>query len=77
MKRWLLTKARHEPSESALYRQAGPRVRQMLNRTIFTKLKVDGGRVTDDELAEPFDVLVGAGGAYERRSYQHKRPPSL
>jgi hypothetical protein len=30
----------HDPQE--LYRQAGPRVRQMLNRTIFTKLKING-----------------------------------
>jgi site-specific DNA recombinase len=58
-----------------LYRQAGPSVRQMLNRTIFTKLKMDGGQVTSDELAEPFDVLVSAGRAYARRAYQRARTP--
>jgi len=62
-----------QPQE--LYRQAGPQVRQMLNRTIFTKLKLDGTQVTDDELAEPFDVIVGAGRAYARRSYQRARTP--
>jgi hypothetical protein len=58
-----------------LYRQAGPRVRQMLNRTIFTELKIDGTEITADELAEPFDVIVPAGRAFKRRSYQRKRPP--
>jgi len=47
----------------------------MLNRTIFTKLKIDGRKVTADELAEPFDVIVPAGRAYARQPYQRKRPP--
>ena len=46
-----------------------------MNQTIFTKLKLDGVTVTADELAEPFDVIVPAGRAYERRAYQRKRPP--
>ncbi len=59
-----------------LYRQAGPLLRKTMNQTIFTKLKLDGAAVTTDELAEPFDVIVPAGRAYERRTYQPKRPPS-
>jgi hypothetical protein len=59
-----------------LYRQAGPLLRKTMNQTIFTKLKLDGAAVTTDELAEPFDVIVPAGRAYERRTYQRKRPPS-
>jgi len=47
----------------------------MLNRTIFTKLKIDGTEVTADELAEPFDVIVPAGRAYDQPTYQRKRPP--
>jgi site-specific DNA recombinase len=58
-----------------LYREAGPALRKTICLTIFTKLKVDGNTVTSDELAEPFDVLVPAGRAYERRTYQRKRPP--
>jgi site-specific DNA recombinase len=59
-----------------LYRQAGPLLRKTMNETIFTKLKLDGAAVAADELAEPFDVIVPAGRAYERRTYQRKRPPS-
>jgi site-specific DNA recombinase len=58
-----------------LYRQAGPALRKTMNQTIFTKLRLDGTAVAADELAEPFDVIVLAGRAYERRSYQRKRPP--
>jgi hypothetical protein len=55
-----------------LYRQAGPALRKTMNETIFTKLKLDGAAVAADELAEPFDVIVPAG-----RAYQRKRPPML
>ena len=58
-------------------RQASPTVRQMLNRVIFIKLKLDGTTVTADELAEPFDVVVPAGRAYKQRTHQRKRPPAL
>jgi site-specific DNA recombinase len=60
-----------------LYRQAGPALRKTMNETIFTKLNLDGAAVAADELAEPFDVIVPAGRAYERRTYQRKRPPVL
>ena len=53
-----------QPQE--LYRQAGPALRKTMNQTIFTKLRLDGATVTADELAEPFDVIVPAGRAYER-----------
>jgi hypothetical protein len=64
-----------QPKE--LYRQAGPALRKTMNLTIFTKLKLDGAAIAADELAEPFDVIVPAGRAYERRTYQRKRPPAL
>ena len=64
-----------QPKE--LYRQAGPALRKTMNETIFTKLKLDGATVAADELAEPFDVIVPAGRAYGRRTYQRKRPPML
>ena len=63
-----------QPQE--LYRQAGPALRKLMNQTIFTKLRLDGATVTADELAAPFDVIVPAGRAYERRIYQRKRPPA-
>ncbi len=58
-----------------LYWQAGPQVRQMLNRTIFTKLKMDRGQVATDELAEPFDVIVPAGRDYEKLTCQSAVSP--
>ena len=62
-----------QPQE--LYRQAGPALRKVMNETIFTKLKLDGVTVAADELAEPFDVIVPAGRAYDQPSYHRKRPP--
>ena len=62
-----------QPQE--LYRQAGPALRKTMTQTIFTKLRLDGAAVTADELAEPFDVIVPAGRAYESATYQRKRPP--
>jgi hypothetical protein len=56
-----------------LCRQAGPLLRKTMNETIFTKLKLDGAAVAADELSEPFDVIVPAGRAYERRTYQRKK----
>jgi hypothetical protein len=32
-------------------------VRSILNKALFTRLYIDGGRVTDQELAEPFNML--------------------
>ena len=64
-----------QPQE--MYRQAGPALRKLMNQTIFTKLRLDGATVTADELAAPFDVIVPAGRAYERRICQRKRPPMM
>jgi site-specific DNA recombinase len=62
-------------SPQELYRQAGPALRKTMNQTIFTKLKLDGTTVTSDELAEPFDMIVPAGRAYDQPTYYRKRPP--
>ena len=64
-----------QPQE--LYRRAGSALRKTINQTIFAKLKLDGAVVTADELAEPFDVIVPAGRAYETVTYQRKRPPAV
>jgi hypothetical protein len=63
--------AMNKPQE--LYWQAGPWVRQMPNRTIITKLNMDGDQIMGDELAGPFDVLMEAGRAYARRAYYRAR----
>ena len=62
-------------SPQELYRQAGPDLRRTMNQTIFTKLRLDMGIVTADEMAEPFNVIVPAGRAYATTTYQRKRPP--
>src|SRR5690242_12979610 len=64
-----------QPQE--LYRQAGPALRKTMNQTIFTKLMLDGAMVATDELAEPFDVIVPAGRAYDDPTYYRERPPAL
>jgi site-specific DNA recombinase len=64
-----------EPQE--LYGRAGPAVRKIMNQTISDKLKLDGTTVTADELAEPFDLIVPAGRAYDEPTYYRKRPPAL
>jgi site-specific DNA recombinase len=44
-----------------LYERLAPPQRRLLNQLIFTKLKIDEETVVDDELAEPFDMIVEAG----------------
>ncbi len=46
----------------ALYARSGEQVRSLLNRAFFTRLWVEGEKVTGHELREPFDVLVGVDG---------------
>ena len=46
-----------------------PSLRKLIVQTIFTKLKLEGKVVTCDELAEPFDVIVPAGRAYDQPVY--------
>jgi hypothetical protein len=63
----------------AMYRRSGEQVRGILNKAFFTKLYIDGRKVSDQELREPFDILVGA---YEARQAQqeaepHPRAPKL
>ena len=50
-----------------LYVQAGRNetVKSVLNRAFFTRLSVDGGKVTDHELNEPFDLLSDAYAVYQ------------
>jgi site-specific DNA recombinase len=64
----------------AMYVRAGENetVKSILNRAFFTRLYVDGGKVTDHELNEPFDLLSDAYTVYRdeqvtERVRGHKR----
>jgi site-specific DNA recombinase len=46
------------------YRVGNERVRLLLNRAFFTKLYVDGEKITGHELRKPFDVLLSAYEEY-------------
>jgi site-specific DNA recombinase len=58
----------------AMYARSGEQVRSILNKAFFTKLYIEGRKVSEQELREPFDILVGA---YEAREQQaaHPRAP--
>ncbi|MGH3797886.1 MAG: hypothetical protein ACRDSP_23720 [Pseudonocardiaceae bacterium] len=63
----------------ALYMSGNETVRSILNKAFFTRLYVDGNRVTDQELREPFSILHEAYVIYrerqaERRSRQGEHP---
>jgi DNA invertase Pin-like site-specific DNA recombinase len=55
----------HDPK--ALYLAADETTRAVLNKAFFTKIMVDGRKVSGQELREPFDVLDGAYRSYQRR----------
>jgi site-specific DNA recombinase len=54
----------------AMYRRSGERVRSILNKAFFTKLYIDGRKISDHELREPFDILIGAHQARQGRPGQ-------
>lgn len=61
----------------ALYRRGNETVETSLNRAFFTKLYVDGRRVTEHELREPFDILNQVYQLYrEHRQARTQPPPS-
>jgi hypothetical protein len=55
-------------SPGAMYRRGGENVRSILNKTFFTRLYVDGRRITSAELKEPFSVLQEAYHLYQSHS---------
>ena len=57
-----------------LYERGDEAVRSTLNKAFFSKLYVDGKRVSAHELKEPFDVLQAAYDGYQ--AYQSKGPRS-
>jgi hypothetical protein len=41
-----------------MYQQSTETLRAIMNKTIFTRLYVDGDKITNHELKEPFDALT-------------------
>jgi len=52
----------------AMYEQADETVRNVLNKAFFTRLYVDGDKITGQTLREPFDLLITS---YQRRPQTH------
>lgn len=57
----------------ALYERGNETVRATLNRAFFTRLYVSGGRVTDQELTEPFNMLHEAYVIYRERQAERRQ----
>jgi hypothetical protein len=53
-----------------MYQHSNERVRSILNKSFFTKLYVDGRKVTEHELQEPFDLLNEAYRLYQANRHQ-------
>ena len=58
----------------AMYRRGNETVKTILNKAFFTKLYVDGRKVTEHELQEPFDLLSDAYRLYQDHR-QHSQAP--
>jgi len=60
-----------------MYRQSNETVRTILNKAFFTKLYVDGRKVTEHQLQEPFDLLTETYRLYEdhRQGFRHLPSP--
>lgn len=57
-----------------LYRLSGEQGRRAINQAFFTRLYVDGDRVSEEELKEPFDELLYLRRRLVRARYLRKRP---
>jgi hypothetical protein len=58
-----------------LYRAGNETVRSILNRAFFPRLYIDGERVTDYELSEPFDMLGEAYTTYRQQQAERQSAP--
>jgi hypothetical protein len=56
-----------------MYQAGNETVRSLLNRIFFPRLYIDGQKVTDHELREPFDVLHEACTIYRRHQTDEGR----
>lgn len=59
----------------AMYQTGSEAVRTIMNRTIFTKLYVDGDTITDHELREPFNLLADAYSVWQGLPPRHRHHP--
>ena len=58
-----------------MYRTGSEAVRTIMNRSIFTKLYVDGDTITGHELREPFNVLAEAYSVWQGYPHQTDTTP--
>jgi hypothetical protein len=56
-----------------MYQRGNETVRSVLNKAFFTKLYVDGRKVTEHELQEPFDLLSEAYRLYQDHRRHQKQ----
>jgi site-specific DNA recombinase len=61
----------------AMYQTGSEAVRTIMNRTIFTKLYVDGDTITSHELREPFNVLAEAYSRWQGYPQETDTAPGL
>ena len=57
----------------SMYQAGNETVRSILNRAFFTRLYIDGTRVTGQKLREPFDVLHEASTIYRHQQTDRQR----
>jgi hypothetical protein len=55
-----------------MYEKCTETVKTILNRAFFSKLYIDGGKVTDQELNEPFNMLHEACTIYRERKAERQ-----
>ncbi len=60
-----------------MYRTGSETVRSILNRAVFTKLYVDGRKVSEHELSGPFDVLHEAHQRHRAQQHGRPTPPTI
>jgi len=59
----------------AMYQTGSEAVRTIMNRSIFTKLYVDGDTIVEHELREPFNVLAEAYSVWQGYPHQTDTTP--
>jgi site-specific DNA recombinase len=70
-----LTALRLLEDPHSMYQHGGETVRSILNRALFARLYVDGQKVTEQALQEPFDMLGEAYRIYQGRRANDSEPP--
>jgi hypothetical protein len=61
----------------AMYEHGNETVRSILNKAFFTKLYVDGRKVVNHQLNEPFDIISEAYHGYRTSKTYHRRDTAV